>query len=84
MTSDVLKAFAEMMVIGAKISADNAKKKQWEKYQARLEALFMGVSDDTLKLMWDNVDCDKCEAEYCCDEIHAELNRRGHGSYCAV
>lgn len=31
-----------------------------------------------LKAMWDNPDdCD-------CDGVHAELNRRGEGSYCAV
>ena len=40
---------------------------------------FAPLTDDQLKALWDSD-----EGAVDCDDIHAELNRRGHGAYCAV
>lgn len=37
-----------------------------------------GIPLDELKAMWDGDDGTSC------DEVHAELNRRGEGSYCPI
>lgn len=39
---------------------------------------------DALKALWDAYDGINMPDGYSGEEIHAELNRRGHGLYCAV
>lgn len=47
----------------------------------RLRAL----SVDTLKRQWDTIgDNSYSPLGFDCADIHAELNARGHGAYCAV
>lgn len=38
------------------------------------------MSSDHLRLLWDNLD----DNSFLVQEIHAELNKRGEGDYCAV
>lgn len=41
------------------------------------------MSDDELKALWDDPEALDGHDVLDCDDIHAELNRRGHGIYCA-
>jgi len=45
----------------------------------RLEIKFKHLDLAALRALWDSE-----EGEADCDDIHAELNRRGDGEYCAV
>lgn len=43
--------------------------------EARRIRKYAALTDDQLKALWNSPEG---------DDIHAELNRRGHGGYCAV
>jgi hypothetical protein len=45
---------------------------------------FAPLSTDTLKDMWDRWDAMNDVDGFSGEDIHAELNRRGEGQYCAV
>lgn len=42
------------------------------------------LSDEHLKRLWDEYDGANAPGGYAGEDIHAELNRRGLGRYCAV
>lgn len=55
--------------------------------EAQRRAFLDGISLERLREMWDAVTDDiaiEGGVIYDCDDIHAALNRRGDGEYCAV
>ena len=85
MSEDKLaKAFASMMRAGAEIRRKALAREIRLSREMRLDALFANVSTEDLKAAWDAVGDDSFGHGYDCADIHAELNRRGEGRYCAV
>lgn len=52
--------------------------------EQRSRAAMAPMTDDELKAMWDDLAAIDGHPVLDCDDIHAELNRRGLGLYCAV
>jgi hypothetical protein len=64
------------------------EKAEWERKRAlehaRLTVLFQGFDDAGMRRLWDAYDGANHPMGYSGEDIHAELNRRGDGTYCAV
>ena len=82
--TDIVRNFAEMIAIGHQIRARNDAARRLAERMAELEALFSEWSDDALVGHWNSVGCDFNCSVICCEDVHAELNRRGLGNVCAV
>lgn len=52
--------------------------------EERLRELFQYFTRDEMRNMWDNLDDDSFFGPYDCADIHAWMNLRGDGEYCAV
>lgn len=52
--------------------------------EERLKHLFQHFSRYELRIMWDNMGDDSFFGPYDCKDIHAWMNMKGDGAYCAV
>lgn len=50
----------------------------------RLRKLFEHFSQEEMRIMWDGIGDDSFFGPYDCADIHAWMNLRGDGVYCAV
>lgn len=84
---DIAERFGKLMVEAAEMRRKKEEKERWTAHWAandeRVRAMFEHLSLDEMRALWDAV-CDDKPCEFCCDDIWAELNRRGDGEYCAV
>jgi hypothetical protein len=67
-------------------AADEDQRFEWRRMAiveyrgALLDAMPLG----DVRALWDAVSCEDCGDGFCCDDIHAALNRKGDGAYCTV
>lgn len=85
MASDIAERFAKLMADAAEMRRQKEAKEYWAAHWAandeRVRAMFAHLSLEEMRALWD---ADDETHEFCCDDIWAELNRRGDGEYCAV
>jgi hypothetical protein len=80
--SELAKSFEEMIALGQQIARENELRRKWAAELAQL--VFAQFDDAQMRALWDQYDGCNSPSGFCGEDIHAELNRRGDGGYCAV
>lgn len=82
--TNLAELFAAMTQEGLRIAERQKLERQWAEDRARIAAMFATKTDEDMRQLWDAYDGCNAPNGFAGEDIHAELNRRGYGDYCAV